>query len=162
MPGVRTKTQGAATYWENMKLDKCDGYLIFASGRFTENDGKLADKVRQFTIVDCHWELLKIRKDCLENLKGVESNLVDVYLISNRSPDKWDFRWLTKAFCNALPSLQWESVILTLKATSTEMLNDKIEFLRGCILKVALLLSGVVFIPVPGLSIAADIVLMLR
>ena len=42
------------------------------------------------------------------------------------------------------------------------MLNDKIEFLRGRILKVALLLSGVVFIPVPGLSIAADIVLMLR
>ena len=142
-----------------MKLDKCDGYLIFASGRFTENDGKFADKVRQFTIV---WELLKIRKDWLENLKGVESNLVDVYLISNRSPDKWDFRWLTKAFCNALPSLQWESVILTLKATSTEMLNDEIEFLRGRILKVALLLSGVVFIPVPGLSIAADIVLMLR
>ena len=42
------------------------------------------------------------------------------------------------------------------------MLNDKIEFLRGRILKVALLLLGVVFIPVPGLSIAADIVLMLR
>ncbi|RMX46600.1 hypothetical protein pdam_00025531 [Pocillopora damicornis] len=75
VPGVRTKTQGAATYWENKKLDKCDGYLIFASGRFTEND-----------------ELPKIRKDCLENLMGVESKLVDVYLISNRSPDKWDFR----------------------------------------------------------------------
>ena len=34
------------------------------------------------------------------------------------------------------------------------MLNDEIEFLRGRILKVALLLSGVVFILVPGLSIS--------
>ena len=28
-----------------MELDKFDAYLIFASGRFTENDSKLADKV---------------------------------------------------------------------------------------------------------------------
>ena len=46
VPRVGNKTQGAATYWENMKLDKCDAYLILASGRFTENNGKLADKVR--------------------------------------------------------------------------------------------------------------------
>ena len=118
--------------------------------------------LESFTDQQEHKELLKIRKDCMENLKGVERNLVDVYLISNRLPDKWDFIRLTKAICDALPSLQRESVILTLKATSTEMLNDKVEILRGLILKVALLSLSVVFILVPGLSITANIVLMLR
>ena len=83
-----------------MELDKFDAYLIFASGRFTENDGKLADKVHSIgktfffvrakidvdlrnaahdqgltSFTDEHKELLKIRKDCLKHLKGTESNL---------------------------------------------------------------------------------------
>ena len=109
-----------------------------------------------------HEKQLKIRKDCLEHLKDVDSNLVDFYLTNNRSPGKWDFSRLTKAICDALPSLQRESVILTLKATSTEMLYDKVEILRGRILKVAMLSSGVALIPVPGVSFTADIVLMSR
>ena len=42
------------------------------------------------------------------------------------------------------------------------MLNDKVEILRGRILKVDMLSSGVALIPVPGLSFTADIVLMSR
>ena len=131
VPGVGTRNERVATYWEKMELHKCDAYLIFANGRFTENVGTLADKVhsvgkkffviraeidvdlcnamheqglKSFTDEQEHKELLKIRKDCLANLKGVERNLVDVYLISNRSPDKWDFGRLTKAIlqCDAL------------------------------------------------------------
>ena len=94
-----------------MELDKCDAYLIFANGRFTENDGALADKVHSvgktfffirtkidldlrnathyqglasFTDEQEHKELLRIRKYYLINLKGVESNLEDVYLIHNK------------------------------------------------------------------------------
>ena len=212
VPGVGSKTQGAATYWEKMELDKCDAYLIFTSCRFSENDGILANKVhsvgKKFFFVRAkidvdlnnaaydqglkpladkqehkeplnddaasnqgsqtmtkekeREELLKIREDCLKNLKGVEGNLVEVYLISNRSTEKWDFSRLTKAICDALPSLQRESVILTLQATSIEMLHDKVEILRRRILEVALLSSSVALVPLPGVSVIADIVLILR
>ena len=108
---IETITQRFATYWEKMELDKCDAYLIFANGRFTENDGALADKVHSvgktfffirtkidldlrnathdqglasFTDEQEHKELLRIRKYYLINLKGVESNLEDVYLIHNK------------------------------------------------------------------------------
>ena len=107
-------------------------------------------------------ELLKIRKDCLKNLEGMEGNLVEVYLISNRSKEKWDFSRLTKAICDALPSLQRESVILTLQATSTEMLHDKVEILRRRISKVALLSSSVALVPLPGVSLITDVVLILK
>lgn len=86
---------------------------------------------------------------------------MEVYLISNRSIDKWDFGRLNKAICDALPSLQRESVLLTLKATSTEMIRGKVEILRGRIWQNAILSAGVALIPILGLSISADITLMI-
>ena len=180
LPGVGTRKQRSETYWTKMKLDRFHAYLIFANGRFTQNDGKLADMVhsvgKKFFFVRAKMdvdlpsaahdqglesltekqeqdELVKIRQDSLRNLEGAKSNLVDVYLISNRLTDKWDYSRLTEAIFDALPSLQRESAILTLKATSTKMLNEKVEILRSRIWKVAALSSGVAAIPLPGLSI---------
>ena len=102
-----TRNQRAATYWENNELEKHHAYLIFTSGRFTENHEASADKVRpvdkkyffvrakidedlrnamydqgleSYTDEQEHEKQLKIRKDCLEHLKDVDSNLVDVLL----------------------------------------------------------------------------------
>ena len=189
LPGVGTRKQTSEKYWTKMKLDRFHAYLIFANGRFTQNDGKLADMVhsvdKKFFFVRAKMDvdlshaahdqglesltakqeqdvLVKIRQDSLRNLEGANSNLVDVYLISNRLTDKWDYSRLTEAICDALPSLQRESAILTLKATSTKMLNEKVEILRSRIWKVAALSSGVAAIPLPGLSIAFDIGLMIN
>ena len=144
-----------------MELDKFDAYLIFASGRFTENDSKLADKVHSigktfffvrakidvdlrnaahdqgltsFTDEQEHKELLKIRKDCLKHLKGTESNLVDVYLISNHSPKKWDLSRLTKAIC---------LVMLTDKAENLGRRISKVDLLsHPCPDCISLLIKG--------------------
>ena len=188
LPGMGTRKQKAETYWTKMELDKFHAYLIFANGRFSEGDGELADKVHSvgkkfffvrakidmdisnaahdqglgsFTAEQEQKELDKIRQDCLQNLKGANSNLVDVYLISNHKTDKWEFSRLTEAICNALPSLQRESAILTFKATSAKMLDEKVEILRSRIWKVAAFSLGVALIPVPVLSIAVDTALII-
>ncbi|KAJ7387308.1 hypothetical protein OS493_004291 [Desmophyllum pertusum] len=61
-------------------------------------------------------------------------------LISNHYPAKWEFARLTQAILDALPSFQRESLALslsTLTSLSTEVLQRKVQILKGSLWMVA-------------------------
>lgn len=186
LPGIGTPSYpNVETYFARAQLEKYDMYLIFACGRFSENNVRLAELIqsinKKFILVRAkidqdidnarHDEmhlfsesstLQKIRSDCSENLKGTESNLIDIYLISNRYPAKWDFGRLSQAVLDILPNLQRESLKLSLEVASTKMLQGDVRILKRRVWYVAAASAAAAFIPVPGAATAADLILILR
>ena len=175
------------TYCQKVELEKFHAFLIFTASRFTENDLKLAKKVRSIkkkfffirTKIDENVRaeqtgkrsfnedamLREIRRNCVENLGDLLSNGEDVFLISNHFPAKWDFARLTKAILDALTKYQQESLILSLGNVLTRSSNDlfqrKVEVLRGRIWMVASASAAAALVPIPGLSFGVDAALIL-
>ena len=175
-----------------MELDKYHTFLFFASNRFTENDIKLAQEIKEkkksfffiLTKIDQTVQsekrrkrffsgeaemLQKIRLHYLENLVDKDgkplSNEEDVFLISNHHPTKWDFGRLTQAILDVLPRYQRESLTLSLAiltSLSKDVLQRKVEILKGRMWIVAAASTAVATAPVPGLSFAVDIALVLN
>lgn len=156
LPGFGTpKYSDLEKYCKTVELEKYHAFLIISASRFTENDIKLAKKVRSteknFFFVrtkidnDVRSEkrkrsfnegalLEEIRRDCAKNLNNLLSNEQDIFLIGNHHPSKWDFDRLTNAILGALKILERESLTLSLgvlRSLSTEMLKKKVEVLKG-------------------------------
>ena len=188
LPGIGTPNYpDMETYCQKVELEKFHAFLIFTASRFTENDLKLAKKVRSIkkkfffirTKIDENVRaeqtgkrsfnedamLREIRRNCVENLGDLLSNGEDVFLISNHFPAKWDFARLTKAILDALTKYQQESLILSLGNVLTRSSNDlfqrKVEVLRGRIWMVASASAAAALVPIPGLSFGVDAALIL-
>ena len=185
LPGIGTPNYpDMATYCKKVELEKFHVFLILTAGRFTEIDLNLAKKIRsskkKFFLVRTKIDenvragrrkrsfneeamLQKIRSDCSENLGDLLSDVRDIFLISNHDRDKWDFARLLQAILNALPTYQRETLVLSLgNAVTNDIFQKKVEVLRGRIWKVATLSAAVAFFPIPGLSIAVDVGLILK
>ena len=185
LPGIGTPNYpDMATYCKKVELEKFHAFLILTAGRFTEHDLELAKKIRsskkKFFLIRTKIDenvraekrkksfnegamLQKIRSDCSENLGDLLSDVRDIFLISNHDRDKWDFARLLQAILNALPTYQRETLVLSLgNAVTNDIFQKKVEVLRGRIWKVATLSAAVAFFPIPGLSIAVDVGLILN
>ena len=141
-------------------MEKYDTFLIFIAGPFTENNLKLAKKVKSldksFFFVRAKIDqdidnekrktgfnekstLKDIRDDCWQYLKDLAVDQEDVFLISNFETAKWDFPRLTQAILDALPLRQKESVTLSLNLSirvCKDVVKQKIQVLRGKYYKV--------------------------
>ena len=185
LPGIGTPNYpNMATYCEKVELEKFNAFLILAAGRFTKNDLELAKKIKSInknfflirTKIDENVRagsrmrsfdekamLQEIRSDYSENLGDLLSDERDIFLISNHDRDKWDFARLLQAILDALPTYQRESMVLSLgNSVTTDIFQKKVQVLRGRIRYVATLSAAVAFFPIPGLSIAVDIPLILN
>ena len=186
LPGIGTPNNpNMATYCEKVELEKFNAFLILTAGRLTVNDLELAKKIKSInknfflirTKIDKNVRgersrkrsfdekamLQTIRSDCAENLGDLLSDERDIFLITNHDRDKWDFARLLQAILDALPTYQRESMILPLSnSLTTDILQKRVEVLRGRIWKVATLSAAVAFFPIPGLSIAVDVGLILN
>ena len=189
LPGMGTKNFPMDTYCDQVEIEKYHAFLIFTDTRFRENDFKLAEKIKSIdkkfffirTKIDENVRaekrskapgsfneeamLEEIRADCSKNLDLLQRNTEDIFLISNHHPSKWEFDRLRKAILDVLPRYQRESLTLSLgvlKSLSTEMLKRKVEVLKGRIWMVASASAAAAVVPIPGLSVAVDIVLMIK
>ena len=185
LPGIGTPNYpNMATYCEKVDLEKFNAFLILTAIRFTEHDLELAKKIKSIntnfflirTKIDENVRagsrmrsfdekamLQEIRSDCSENLGDLLSDERDIFLISNHDRDKWDFARLLQAILDALPTYQRESMVLSLgNSVTTDIFQKKVEVLRGRIKFVASFSAVAAFFPVPGLSIAVDIPLILN
>jgi len=188
LPGIGTPNYpDLETYCQKVGLEKFHAFLIFTASRFTENDLKLAERVRAIkkkfffirTKIDENVRaemrkrsfsedavLEKIRFNCVENLGDLLTNGQDVFLISNHFPAKWDFARLTQAILDTLTKYQQESLILALGNVLTRSSNDlfqrKVEVLRGRIWMVASPSAAAALVPIPGVSFGVDVALILR
>ena len=182
-PGTGTpRYPDVEAYCNQLNLERYDWFLIFTAGRFTENDLKLARKIKSIgknfffvrTKIDVDVQaekrkrsfneealLQKIRADCLNNLGDLLSNQQDIFLISNHFPSKCDFSRLTSATLEALPRYQRESLTLTLIRLSANIVKQKVDILKGRTWMVATASAAAAVAPVPILSIVVDSALIL-
>ena len=175
-------------YCKNVPLDKYHTYLIFAKDRFIADDLKLAKRIRSTGkrfffiraridqevenakrnrkhLLDEGATLDEIRKNISQNLieKGLLNDEKEVFLISHHFPAKYQFGELTQAILAILPQRQRESLILTIDNAlilSKNTLKKKVKVLKFRIKYVATASAVAAGVPIPGVSIAADTVLI--
>ena len=177
-------------YCKNVPLDKYHTYLIFSKDRFTVNDLRLAERIRstgkRFFFIraridqdvdsarrsrkhlfDENATLDAIRRYLSQNL--IERGLLDdeqhIFLISNHYPAKYQFGELTLAIVSILPQRQQESFILTIDNTfilSRKTLKEKVEACKKRIKYVATASAVAAAVPIPGVALTADIVMIKR
>ena len=177
-------------YCKNVPLDTYDTYLIFSKDRFTVNDLRLAERIRstgkRFFFIraridqdvdsarrsrkhlfDENATLDAIRRYLSQNL--IERGLLDdeqhIFLISNHYPAKYQFGELTRAIVSILPQRQRESFILTLDNAfilSRSTLKEKVEVCKKRIKYVATASAVAAAVPIPGVALTADIVMIKR
>ena len=184
LPGFGTQAYSdLSTYCKEVGMEKYQAFLIFTDTRFTDVDVKLAKEVgnmkKKFFFVRAKIDqdvrneqrkhtfneevmLKQIRANCFENLGSSLNKEENVFLISNHYTEKWEFARLNQAILDAMPEYEQESLTLSLGNRSTDMLKRKVKILKRRVKTVAAL-SGVVGVaPVPGLSFAVDMALIMH
>ncbi|XP_067053128.1 interferon-inducible GTPase 1-like [Acropora muricata] len=188
LPGIGTLNYpDMETYVQKVQLEKYHAFLIVTTSRFTKNDSLLAEKIRSmkksFFFVRCKIDvdvksesrkqsfqeeatLMKVRRSCSKNLGDLLSNQEDIFLICNHEPDKWDFVRLTEAILDTLNRFQRETLTLTLgkviTRSSPKIFQRKDNVLKARLGIVAAASAAAAVVPLPGLSLTVDAMLILR
>ncbi|CAB4028417.1 interferon-inducible GTPase 5-like [Paramuricea clavata] len=153
LPGIgSTKYPDLKVFCKTNDLKEYDEFVIITATRFTENDVKLAKKLKSISKpflfirtkidIDCKNEekkalteeelLKKIKENCFINLKGLLlGGDSDIYLISNNHRNKWDFPRLVEAILNKLPLDKQVCFTFSMYIVSESILKEKVKRLRG-------------------------------
>nr|XP_003222909.1 PREDICTED: interferon-inducible GTPase 5 [Anolis carolinensis] len=182
LPGIGTPEFKAKEYLRKVNFSKYDFFIIVSAGRFTTNDITLAREIqkmkKQFyyvrTKIDInidsekrkqnfneHETLEKIRNDCSENLKKAEGSSSRVFLVSRSDLSLYDFPSLHGTLEEDLDDLKRHAFIMASPTFSGEMVKKKKKSLESLIWMLALVSCFVGAVPVPGLSLACDISILM-
>uniref|UniRef100_H3BB09 IRG-type G domain-containing protein n=1 Tax=Latimeria chalumnae TaxID=7897 RepID=H3BB09_LATCH len=106
--------------------------------------------------------LQEIRQNCIDCLQkeGVESP--NVFLLSSFDFDKFDFLRLEETLEKELPSHKGQAFSLSMPNISVDILQKTKELLRSHIWKLATLSCGLAMTPIPGLTVACDIIILVK
>ncbi|XP_051878092.1 interferon-inducible GTPase 5-like [Pristis pectinata] len=179
LPGIGTTRFSVANYLKEMKFKRFDFFIIIAACRFMENDANLAKEIKKLgknfyfvrSKIDCDLyamrnerkeinekeELDKIRTDCIKRLREAGIRHPTVFLISSFQPKQYDFSRLNEALKGGLSNVKKRIFVLSLPNLSVEFVRKKSEMLKKSIWMSATLSGGLGAVPVPGLSFACDI-----
>uniref|UniRef100_A0A8C8S4I2 IRG-type G domain-containing protein n=1 Tax=Pelusios castaneus TaxID=367368 RepID=A0A8C8S4I2_9SAUR len=184
LPGIGTPNFLPDKYLKQVKFNSYDFFIIITSERFTSNHTKLAQEIhkmgKNFYYVrskvdnDLHAAqkcrpstyseegiLQKIRENCINNLKKAGEVSPRVFLICNWKPDKYDFPLIWDTLANDLNPEKKQAFILALPIISAEIVEKKKASLKEHIWKLALMSCALAIIPIPGLSFACDVGILL-
>ncbi|XP_055500156.1 uncharacterized protein LOC129702402 [Leucoraja erinacea] len=179
LPGIGSTRFTAGSYLMEMQFKKYDFFIIVSAGRFTESDANLAKEIKRlgkkFYFVrskidadldsmkqergefDKVAEMEKIRSDCVSQLGKAGIPDPNVFLISSFKKNMYDFSRLMIKLGDDLPNIKESVFVLALPNFSVEIIHKKGEVLKGRIWMLAIIAGGVGAIPVPGLSAACNI-----
>ncbi|XP_048400887.1 interferon-inducible GTPase 5-like [Stegostoma tigrinum] len=179
LPGIGTKKFPANKYLKEMKFKKYDFFIIISHCRFTENDTKLAKEIKSLgknlyfvrskidnDLNPKRWgggifneveEMMKIRKDCVSKLQEAGIQTPSVFLISNFDLNQYDFSLLNKALEGCLPRIKKSVYILALPNLNSDIVEKKRKELKKRVWMLATLSGVIGAVPLPGVSLAGDI-----
>ncbi|XP_067903980.1 interferon-inducible GTPase 5-like [Heterodontus francisci] len=183
LPGIGTKNFPANKYLREMNFKRYDFFIIISHCRFTENDVKLASEIKrlgknfyfvrskidndlnsmkkQRKEVNEEKELEKIRNDCVSKLEKAGIPSPTVFLISSFDLNLYDFNLLKKALEDNLPNIKKSIFILALPNLNSEIVEKKKKELKKRVWMFATLSGAVGAVPVPGVSLACDIAILI-
>lgn len=180
LPGIGSPKFKAKQYLKDVKFKTYDFFIIITSERFKENDIMLAKEIRSkkklFYFVrskidnDIRSEmkkknfnreamLKKIREDCAKNLQKVGSP--KVFLVSSSDVGNYDFQLLIDTLEKELPMHKRLALLQSLPVCSTTMIHKKKKALQRLIWLTAFGSSAIAMAPIPGLSFACDLGIMI-
>lgn len=184
LPGIGTTKFPAKKYLKLVNFEKFDFFIIISDTRFRENDVKLAQEIqrmkKKFYFVRSKIDnnirdekrkkdfkeeetLTKIREDCVQGLRGLGIESPQVFLVSSfelrQSP--YDFPLLHQTLDRDLPSNKRDTLLFVMPNINPEIIIKKKETLKSRIKYYATLSAAVAAVPLPGLSIAVDAVVLI-
>jgi len=183
LPGVGTDIFPRATYLTDIDVDHYDFFLLITAHGFTENDtwlgNELGKRNKKYFFVrtkvakdiannkkahpKMHSEekvITEIRESTEKHLRASGCEDVPVFLIDSYKPWKFQFNELEHHLIEEFPKIKKRALILSLHATSKEMIQRKVAELRSQMWKLALCSGGVAAIPLPGLSMSFDLTIL--
>ncbi|XP_072361101.1 interferon-inducible GTPase 5-like [Scyliorhinus torazame] len=184
LPGIGTIIFPTENYSKEMQFNKYDLFIIISACRFSENDVKLTKEIKRLgknfyfirTKIDNDLrsmrkrgrkfneeeELEKIRNYCVRSLQKAGIPSPHVFLISNFDLNLYDFDLLSKTLDVDLPNIKRSIYTLALPNLNLEIVERKREELREQVWMMATLSGAVGAVPVPGVSLACDIGIVLK
>ncbi|XP_013922755.1 PREDICTED: interferon-inducible GTPase 5-like [Thamnophis sirtalis] len=178
LPGIGTPQFKAAEYLKQVNFETYDVFIIVTSDRFTENAALLAKEIGRTTKkfyfirskIDLSIEgekrkknfnkektLETIRNYCQGCLQSPGEPPARVFLISSWKVQEYDFPLLQETIAAELPEHQKDILTLAVHIFSENELMKKKEAMKSYIKKVAWVSFTCGIVPIPGLSMACDV-----
>ncbi|XP_073178638.1 interferon-inducible GTPase 5-like isoform X1 [Lepidochelys kempii] len=175
LPGVGTFYFPLDTYCERLNLSQYEFFIIVGSQRFRSDHARLVREIqrmgKRFYFVRSKADvdldasrrqrsssynqeriLQQIREDCRRGVAAEGVGHPQVFVVSSREPNCYDFPLLRQTLQTELPSLKRHAFLLSLPAVASRIVNQKKADLKGEIWKTALFLCLLAAIPVPGIA----------
>ncbi|XP_069016576.1 interferon-inducible GTPase 5-like [Embiotoca jacksoni] len=183
LPGIGTTKFPADKYLKHVEFEKFDFFIIISATRFTENDVKLAKEIqkmnKKFYFVrskidndlnaversqrdfNAEKTLVTMRENCVEGLQeqGVAAT---VFLVSSFDLHLHDFPLLQQTLERELPAHKRDTLFLSVPNINLEIINRKKKAFQAKIKYYAGLSAVGAAVPLPGLSIAVDLSLLVN
>ncbi|KAG6924475.1 immunity related GTPase cinema [Chelydra serpentina] len=106
--------------------------------------------------------LQEIREDCVKCVQAEGIRFPQIFLLCIFDLDKYDFQQLQDTLEHELPSHKSHTLLLAMPNISLNILLKKKAAFQGQIWKLAALSAGVAAVPVPGLSVACDVTILVK
>ncbi|KAM9114307.1 interferon-inducible GTPase 5-like isoform 2-T2 [Pangshura tecta] len=184
LPGIGALDFQPNTYLKQVNFKCYDFFMIIASERFKCNHAALAQKIKKmgkrFYFVrskvdeDLRNEerdhprtfsqesvLERLRMDCRKHLQKAGISNPEIFLLSSCEFTKYDAPAMVKTLQDDLQGLQRLAFLLSLPNLSAEIIKEKKAVLKKLIWRISLASALVNVIPIPGLSVACDIGILL-
>ncbi|KAG9331641.1 hypothetical protein JZ751_018617 [Albula glossodonta] len=183
LPGIGTPNFKADEYLEQVEFQRYDFFIIIASERFKSSNVQLAMEIqkmkKKFYFVrskiddniraekrkkgfDQQKTLDQIRQDCIKGLEDSNVASPTVFLISSHELQLFDFPLLEETMERELPKHKQHVLLLSLPNMTLAINQRKKEALQANIWKMALLSAAVAAVPIPGLSAAVDVGILVK
>nr|XP_023969055.2 uncharacterized protein LOC101948288 [Chrysemys picta bellii] len=184
LPGIGAPDFQPTTYLQQVNFKRYDFFVIIASERFKCNHMALAQEIermgKRFYFVrskvdeDLRNEerdhprtfreesvLQRLKMDCRKHLQKAGISNPEIFLLSSCEFTKYDAPGLVKTLQDDLPGLKRLAFLLSLPNLSAEIIEEKKAALKKRIWLISLASASVNVIPIPGLSVACDIGILL-
>nr|XP_056702329.1 interferon-inducible GTPase 5-like [Euleptes europaea] len=178
LPGTGTPGFKPKDYLKKVNFNQYDFFIIVASERFSENDVLLAQEIKKiqkkYYYVRSKMDLCmdserrrpnfsekktleKVKDYYCKNLRMAGEPFPRVFLISRWYLNMYDFPLLQETLENELDDLKKNALLMALPVFSRAILNKKKAAMEALIWKLAIVSCAFGVVPVPGLSLACDI-----
>nr|XP_008175571.1 interferon-inducible GTPase 5-like [Chrysemys picta bellii] len=184
LPGIGTPSFQPSSYLKQINFSRYDFFIIITSERFTFHHITLAREIhkmgkrlyyvrskvdadlyaaqtRRPSTYDEVRILQEIRDNCVKNLRDAGEVSPRVFLICSWNWDKYDFPFLQETLENELDAQKRHAFILGLPNISAKILEKKKAEQKKHIWKLALVSCAIAVIPLPGLSFACDVAILM-
>ncbi|XP_032886778.1 interferon-inducible GTPase 5-like [Amblyraja radiata] len=179
LPGFGSLKFPMKDYVSRMEFTTYDFFIIISNDRFTENDANVAKEIqnleKKFYFVrsqlDKNFSSLKLQGidfDRMTELEEMKQNIScgltevgisnpNIFLISSLNINEFDFPQLKETLVNNLNGIKKDVLLMSLPSTTVKIVEQKRAQLENRIWMLATVSGVVGAVPLPGLSFAVDL-----